>query len=491
MLTGNHEVERSNICIWNEDLLPLLKTRNPQKIKHSDINWVGSVGVHTSLEEKIISRKEGPYHSERYINCDISVPGIVVACPGPDEKYRLVDGGHRMAKMISLGISESEYYVIEKDEYESLFKTWEGTPLSEAEIKSEFPSLFDHVSGIYTPLNQPDRCVYRRDLIPILRGRHVVEIDLNKIVCRDVIDSNEARYIANTINDNMTGIVIKSEDGYELVDDEHLIFKLKFFGKTKHTFTVITDEEIKPHYRCIESGLLLSENRIELKKIHNVFGFDIPVFRYLNHEKFKSDLYYQFNQYSLAGETYTRTDRRKNIFDIESESVLDLKNATMSAYDCFYKHIHGINFSDTIEITQSWMVDLPAVPHQNPMSVHGHFMSLACSTYYMKHEQGVGGDLRFENPIVDFMDNVIEFKLLNKMRWTKGRNMFFDLPVEESDIVVFPGGFKHTISPYMNTKENRISIPSNSLLTPLRSRSGEELEPHYGYRFDIGGHHEL
>lgn len=52
---------------------------------------------------------------ERYDKCDISFPGIICdGAPNPfGKRYRMIDGRHRMAKMINMKVTKSCYYVIE------------------------------------------------------------------------------------------------------------------------------------------------------------------------------------------------------------------------------------------------------------------------------------------------------------------------------------------------------------------------------------------
>jgi hypothetical protein len=63
----------------------------------------------------------------RYIKCDISYPGIVVEdAPNPfSKKYRMIDGSHRMAKMLlETLIRESYFYVLTEKEFYSLLKNY-------------------------------------------------------------------------------------------------------------------------------------------------------------------------------------------------------------------------------------------------------------------------------------------------------------------------------------------------------------------------------
>ena len=53
-----------------------------------------------------------------YINCDPTIPGIIAYnCPNPyDNKYRMLDGRHRIMRHLFDGKTESEFYVFDFDE---------------------------------------------------------------------------------------------------------------------------------------------------------------------------------------------------------------------------------------------------------------------------------------------------------------------------------------------------------------------------------------
>ena len=60
----------------------------------------------------------------RYTNCDITVPGILAKNgPNPESKlYRMLDGKHRIEKMIDAGSTEAKFYVIEFDTIKHFFE---------------------------------------------------------------------------------------------------------------------------------------------------------------------------------------------------------------------------------------------------------------------------------------------------------------------------------------------------------------------------------
>ncbi len=485
MITGKHVVE-PDVLIHMQDLETLLEGRDPIRIKHDDINTAGPV----SYRNDSIDRKRG---TPRYEECDISVPGVVVENPSPGERYRLVDGGHRMCKSQDQGIYRSSYYVITFDEYKSFFRNRKGDLLNDIS-KDLPPSHFDFLKGGYTPSEDPTKYVYLRDLIPTMRGRHKVKLPIHLIDYEEVSDSQKARDLANAIPEEAAGIVVKKGTRYKLISDEHLLFKLEMMNTFQGVFIVLSEEELEPHYRDSKSGLLLSEERICLKAMHNVFGFSIPVFEYLNHDKYKSELKSEHCRYDSKSlnNSYERTSGKRSILESDSEATKDLKAATLAAYDCFYKHTYGLMYADKVEVTQSWLTRTPpstSESEKSPMKMHKHFMSMACSTYYLKHKRGKGGNLSLVNPASFFMDNVAEFSMMRALGPTKGTEFIYELEIEESDIVVFPGGIHHQISPYEGEDE-RLSLPSNSVINPLRSSPHELSSNHYGYRFEMRSHNE-
>lgn len=91
------------------DVIPFLKT--PKLLQFDDIAWKG-------MDMPLIK------YSNRYINADITFPGVVVEDgPNPfDKKYRMIDGGHRMAKMQYYGMTESFFHVINTEQFYSLLR---------------------------------------------------------------------------------------------------------------------------------------------------------------------------------------------------------------------------------------------------------------------------------------------------------------------------------------------------------------------------------
>jgi len=93
-----------------EDVGPYLKV--PTLLQHSDVSWKYMEHPHAKM-------------GRRYIKCDYTFPGIValdVTNPH-NRKYRMIDGSHRMAKMVrETDITESYFYIITSEQFFSLLR---------------------------------------------------------------------------------------------------------------------------------------------------------------------------------------------------------------------------------------------------------------------------------------------------------------------------------------------------------------------------------
>jgi hypothetical protein len=117
MLTGWHDCvnkwrvfPEKDSFIDMKDVSRYLKT--PTFLSHSDIGWINM---------------DRPYlkYDKRYALCDYSFPGIVAEnVENPyNKKYRMIDGSHRMAKMLrETDINESYFYIITCEQFYSLLK---------------------------------------------------------------------------------------------------------------------------------------------------------------------------------------------------------------------------------------------------------------------------------------------------------------------------------------------------------------------------------
>ena len=133
MLEGSHFIGNSTVygdwTVYNDvgfidvqDLIPYLTEDNLHVIKHEEIGWKGKHLTEGIAEYCICCG------GSRYEACDIKYPGIVsLGAPNCySNKYRMIDGKHRMMKMRKLGITKSSFYVIPFEDLKKLIKNFNG-----------------------------------------------------------------------------------------------------------------------------------------------------------------------------------------------------------------------------------------------------------------------------------------------------------------------------------------------------------------------------
>jgi len=252
-------------------------------------------------------------------------------------------------------------------------------------------------------------------------------------------------------------------------------------------FDLFNDDELLPHCRDPETGFIYNDDSITIKSIEDVFGFDCYVYHYNNHEKNKQDLIKETEKDVLTDpkdmEQFEQTNKRHSFLKRDSSSVNDLRSAFMSCYDHFYKIVLSGRYTDNLDITQSWAVHTKPNDinkEQHPMRYHTHYMSPVCSVYYLQYEQGTGGLFSLENPMHRRYNDIMQFEMLSNIGVDSGCRMSKEIEIEEGDIVVFPGGIRHAITPYTGN-QTRISIASNSIVSPIRSGENK-------YLFNVSGY---
>ena len=104
---GDWRIYEENHYLYLKDIVPYLRTKNKHLIKFDEISWKGK-NIYHKLDEK------------RYKECDIKYPCILTEGKNPHNcKYRMIDGRHRMTKMVKMWMSRSYFYVID---YETFLK---------------------------------------------------------------------------------------------------------------------------------------------------------------------------------------------------------------------------------------------------------------------------------------------------------------------------------------------------------------------------------
>ena len=84
-----------------------------QTIKLKEIAWRGKHHFPYNVGENCKCCR-----GEAYRNCDPSIPGIIAYnCPNPyDNKYRMLDGRHRIMRLLFEGKTKSKFYVFDFNE---------------------------------------------------------------------------------------------------------------------------------------------------------------------------------------------------------------------------------------------------------------------------------------------------------------------------------------------------------------------------------------
>ena len=102
-LERDWSISDQSLHLFMEDILHLLIDNNLKNVLLSDIGWKGKHDL--SLITKNL----------RYKNADPYIPGIIAFnAPNPyNDKYRMIDGKHRIHKLVSQNIKESEFYVLD------------------------------------------------------------------------------------------------------------------------------------------------------------------------------------------------------------------------------------------------------------------------------------------------------------------------------------------------------------------------------------------
>ena len=98
---GDWRIYEEKYILYIKDIIPYLHKKNKQLIMFDEISWKGKDIKH-ELDEN------------RYKECDIRYPCILTEGKNPHNcKYRMIDGKHRMTKMVRMGLSKSYFYVID------------------------------------------------------------------------------------------------------------------------------------------------------------------------------------------------------------------------------------------------------------------------------------------------------------------------------------------------------------------------------------------
>ena len=112
---GNWEIDNQRLKLLDLKYIfdNMLSEDRLKTVKHKEIAWRGKHHFPYNV---------GDYcqccNGENFRHCDPSIPGIIAYnCPNPyDNKYRMLDGRHRIMRLLFDGKTESKYYVFDFNE---------------------------------------------------------------------------------------------------------------------------------------------------------------------------------------------------------------------------------------------------------------------------------------------------------------------------------------------------------------------------------------
>lgn len=332
----------------------------------------------------------------------------------------------------------------------------------------------------------------------------IESVPLNEIAWKGMhtadTDGYDQRYYDCDIS--FPGVVV--EDGenpydckYRMIDGCHRIRKIMTeTSKTHSDFYVLKNKEFIRLLETYESNFYVLKNEdehIELIDTKNYFGFPVCVYRFKKHDELRDQLIQEVNTDGdslLFNGGYIRSKPSKKpiLLNEKDNALAELNTAYQKAYEHFYSDIldadlimsrdlsgedDNLNFVAKPIVTQSWVVGVPAnpTPHvkDSPMGLHTHFLSPVCGSYYLSLDKNAnGGNLVFANPMMANPNANDSLYLLIKSLRVAG-HVKFDIihPVEEGQIVIWAGVLPHAIEPVFNSKKQRISIITNSCVSPL------------------------
>ena len=327
----------------------------------------------------------------------------------------------------------------------------------------------------------------------------IESVPLKKIAWKGMHTANTDEYDQryHDCDISFPGVVVEDGDNpydykYRMIDGCHRIRKIMTeTSKTHSDFYVLKNEEFIRLLETYETERWENDEHLELVEVKDYFGFPACVYRFKKHDDLKSELLKEVNNNLYTNQSYVRRkpESKPLLWDETNTALSEIKIAYEKAYDHFYNEILACDLSlnhpekgyetdcqSKPIITQSWVVSVPPNPTNtfvgNPMSMHMHFLSPVCGAYYLNLEGDTtkdGGNLVFLNP--SYNDSPTDGSMMYMIRHgIRAGGMIKKTvvhPLEEGDIVLWAGILKHTIEPFYNTKTNRVSIITNSCVTPL------------------------
>ena len=109
---GDWRINSNSYILNLKNLKEYLTEDKLKLVSFKDIAWKGK-----NMDPRLISKR-------RYDKCDIKFPGIITEYQNPyDCKYRIVDGLHRISKMVNMGMKRNYFYIIDSKLYTALLET--------------------------------------------------------------------------------------------------------------------------------------------------------------------------------------------------------------------------------------------------------------------------------------------------------------------------------------------------------------------------------
>tara|TARA_A100001388_G_C28456441_1_gene351100 strand:+ start:114 stop:557 length:444 start_codon:yes stop_codon:yes gene_type:complete len=118
---GNWEIDNHKLKVLDLKYVyeNLLTDDKLKIVKHKEIAWRGKHHFPYNLGDNCYC-----CGGEKFKKCDPSVPGIIAYnCQNPyDNKYRMLDGRHRIMRLLFEGKTESKFYVFDFNEIKQFIR---------------------------------------------------------------------------------------------------------------------------------------------------------------------------------------------------------------------------------------------------------------------------------------------------------------------------------------------------------------------------------
>ena len=113
------QVSNDDLFLYLSEIEHLLTDDRRENLFISDISWKGE-----NLPLEMTGSKCICCNGERYRNCNTKYSGIVLdhASNNSLKRYRLLDGKHRLRKLIDSGYYRANFYVLQLDEIQQYFR---------------------------------------------------------------------------------------------------------------------------------------------------------------------------------------------------------------------------------------------------------------------------------------------------------------------------------------------------------------------------------